>query len=59
VRSSSVFILPQDAVSGVEADGLVIAAQRAAEVGEPWLTRLRADELRAKLQRMGFRESFI
>jgi methyltransferase (TIGR00027 family) len=55
-RSSEIvfsFILPQDAVSGVEADGLVIAAQRAAEVGEPWLTRLRADELRAKLQRMG------
>ena len=48
------FILPQETVSGVEAEALAVAAQRAAEVGEPWLTRLQADELRAKLQCMGF-----
>jgi methyltransferase (TIGR00027 family) len=56
-RSSEIvfsFILPQDTVSGVEAEALVIAAQRAAEVGEPWLTRLHADELRSKLRTMGF-----
>jgi methyltransferase (TIGR00027 family) len=56
-RSSEIvfsFILPQDAVSGLEAEGLVIAAQRAAEVGEPWLTRLYPDELGVTLRTMGF-----
>jgi methyltransferase (TIGR00027 family) len=48
------FILPPDAVSGVEADAIAIAAQRAAEVGEPWLTRLHPGELVAKLRGMGF-----
>ena len=32
----------------------MLAAQRAAEVGEPWLTRFHADDLRVKLQTMGF-----
>jgi methyltransferase (TIGR00027 family) len=48
------FILPQAEVSGVEAEALLIAAQRAAEVGEPWLARFRADELAVKLRSMGF-----
>ena len=48
------FILPQEAVSGVEAEALAIAAQRAAEVGEPWLTRLRGDELGERLRSIGF-----
>ena len=48
------FILPQAEVSGVEAEALLIAAQRAAEVGEPWLARFRADELAMKLRSMGF-----
>jgi methyltransferase (TIGR00027 family) len=48
------FILPQEALSGVEAEALVIAAQRAAEVGEPWLTRLCGDELAVRLRSMGF-----
>jgi methyltransferase (TIGR00027 family) len=48
------FILPQEALSGVEAEALAIAAQRAAEVGEPWLTRLRGDELAVRLRSMGF-----
>ena len=59
-RSSQIvfsFILPPDAVSGVEAEALVIAAQRAAEVGEPWLTRLHASELRLKLRTMGFSQT--
>lgn len=48
------FILPQEAVSGVEAEALAIAADRAKEVGEPWLTRLRGDELAVRLRAMGF-----
>jgi methyltransferase (TIGR00027 family) len=48
------FILPQEAVSRVEADALALSAQRAGEVGEPWLTRLYSDELRAMLRSMGF-----
>jgi hypothetical protein len=52
------FILPQEAVSGVEADALELSAQRAAEVGEPWLTRLYSDELRAMLRSMGFSRIF-
>jgi len=48
------FILPQEAVSGVEADALALSEQRAAKVGEPWLTRLYSDELRAMLRSMGF-----
>jgi len=48
------FILPQEAVSGVEAEALATAAHRAAQVGEPWLTRLHADDLVARLRSMGF-----
>jgi methyltransferase (TIGR00027 family) len=48
------FILPQEAVSGAEAEALAIAAQRTAEIGEPWLTRIRADELAVRLRSMGF-----
>lgn len=56
-RSSEIvfsFILPQEAVSGAEAEAMAIAARRAAEVGEPWLTRLEADALAVKLRSMGF-----
>jgi methyltransferase (TIGR00027 family) len=48
------FILPQEAVSGVEAEALATAAHSAAQVGEPWLTRLHADDLVARLRSMGF-----
>jgi methyltransferase (TIGR00027 family) len=48
------FILPQDEVSEVEAEALLIAAQRAAELPEPWLARFRPGELAAKLRLMGF-----
>jgi len=48
------FLLPQHEISGIEAEALAISAQRAAEVGEPWLTRLNAHELAAKLRAMGF-----
>jgi methyltransferase (TIGR00027 family) len=60
-RSSEIvfsFILPQDAVQGIEAEALAMAEQRAAEVGEPWLTRLCADELAARLRNMGFSDVF-
>lgn len=48
------FILPQEELSGVEAEALAIAARRAAEVGEPWVARFGAGELAAKLRLMGF-----
>lgn len=48
------FILPQSAVSGIEAEALALTAKRAAEAGEPWLTRLRADELATKFRSRGF-----
>lgn len=48
------FILPDEEVSGVEAEWLLNAARRAAEVGEPWLARFRALELAAQLRLMGF-----
>jgi methyltransferase (TIGR00027 family) len=50
------FILPQEALSGIEAEAVAIAAQRTAAVGEPWLSRVRADELALKLRGMGFSE---
>ena len=34
----------------------MIAARRAAEVGEPWVARFRPAELAAKLRSMGFSE---
>lgn len=48
------FILPQEAVSGVEGEALAMAAQRATEFGEPWLTRLTPDQLAVKLRSLGF-----
>ena len=48
------FILPQEEVSGVEAQALAIAARHAAQIGEPWLTRLHPDDLVARLRSMGF-----
>jgi len=48
------FILPQVEISGLEAEALLIAARRSAEVGEPWLARFRGDELAMRLRSMGF-----
>jgi O-methyltransferase involved in polyketide biosynthesis len=48
------FILPQQAMSGIEAEASAMAAQRSAEVGEPWLTRIRPHELSEKLRAIGF-----
>jgi len=48
------FILPQNVVSGVEAEALAVAAQRAAEAGEPWLTRIDPSTLAVRLRALGF-----
>jgi methyltransferase (TIGR00027 family) len=48
------FILPQEALAGVEAEAVQTAALRAAEVGEPWLSRFYAGNLEAKLRALGF-----
>lgn len=48
------FILPQDALTGVEADAVAIAAAKSAGAGEPWLSRFEPDELISVLQRLGF-----
>jgi O-methyltransferase involved in polyketide biosynthesis len=42
------FILPQDALSGIEADAMAIAA------GEPWLTRFHPADLVLQLRRRAF-----
>lgn len=52
------FILPQDELSGVEADAVATAVRKSAEVGEPWLSRFRPAELMERLRRMGFSEVF-
>lgn len=48
------FILPPEAVPGVEAEALLTAARKAAEIGEPWLSTFRPDDLNAHLRAMGF-----
>jgi methyltransferase (TIGR00027 family) len=56
-RSSEIvfsFILPFETLSGLEAEALVMAAQRCADIGEPWLTTFRPDDLESQLRAMGF-----
>ncbi len=56
-RSSEIvfsFVLPFEMLPSVEASALAMAAQKTAEVGEPWLTTVRADDLKAQLWAMGF-----
>jgi methyltransferase (TIGR00027 family) len=50
------FILPQDALAGIEADAVATAAAKSAEVGEPWLSRFHPADLASQLYRMGFSE---
>lgn len=52
------FILPQNELSGTEADAVATAVGKSAEVGEPWLSRFRPAELIARLRSMGFSEVF-
>ena len=51
------FILPQEDLSGVEADAVAVAAERAADAGEPWLSRYRPEELAGRLRQMGYRRT--
>lgn len=56
-RSSEIvfsFLLPQDALSGIEAGAMALAAQKSAEAGEPWLSRFLPAELEENLRAMGF-----
>ena len=50
------FVLPQEALSGIEADAVATAAAKSAEVGEPWLSRFYPSEVASQLRRMGFSE---
>jgi methyltransferase (TIGR00027 family) len=48
------FVVPQEALNGIEADAVATGAARSAEVGEPWLSRFHPHNLASKLHRMGF-----
>jgi O-methyltransferase involved in polyketide biosynthesis len=50
------FILPQEELSGIEADAVATAAMKSAEVGEPWVSRFQPASLISRLRRMGFAE---
>jgi methyltransferase (TIGR00027 family) len=56
-RSSEIvfsFLLPLDAVSGIESDAMIVAAERAREMGEPWVAFFQPDELLVRLRALGF-----
>lgn len=56
-RSSEIvfsFVLPFEALPKVEAEARAIAAHRSAQAGEPYLTALRAEDIKAQLWEMGF-----
>jgi methyltransferase (TIGR00027 family) len=48
------FILPFEMSPPGEADALAMVARKSAEVGEPWLTTISPDDLKARLRMMGF-----
>jgi methyltransferase (TIGR00027 family) len=50
------FIVPLETLSGTEAEALAMAACKSAEVGEPWLTTFRTEELKLRLRALGFSE---
>ena len=52
------FVLPEDAVDGVNLEIARRAAARTAELGEPWKSRVRPQALADKLKRLGFGEVF-
>jgi methyltransferase (TIGR00027 family) len=58
-RSSEIvfsFILPFEALSGIEAEAQERAAHQSAAVGEPWLSTFRPADLKAQLRAKGFSE---
>lgn len=48
------FAPPDDELAGLDLDATVRSAARTTELGEPWLTRLRARELVDRLVQLGF-----
>ena len=52
------FVLPEDAVDGVNLEIARRAAARTAELGEPWKSQVRPQALADKLKRLGFGEVF-
>src|SRR5262249_3599765 len=48
------FILPQETLTGVEAEAVATAAAKSADAGEPWLSRFRPAELTSFLNGLGF-----
>jgi methyltransferase (TIGR00027 family) len=56
-RSSEIvfsFIVPLETLSGTEAEALALASRKSAEVGEPWLTTFRPEDLKSQLRTLGF-----
>ena len=52
------FIVPDDLMAGNEAGVFRAIASFAADRGEPWLTRLRPEELKSKLSAFGFSQVY-
>ena len=52
------FMLPDDALDGVDLELARRAAAKTAELGEPWKSRMRPQAVIDKLMRIGFREVF-
>jgi methyltransferase (TIGR00027 family) len=60
-RSSEIvfsFALPSETLPKGEAEARLMATQKSAQIGEPYLTAFLADDLRAQLRAMGFSEVF-
>jgi methyltransferase (TIGR00027 family) len=58
-RSSEIvfsFILPFEMSPSLEAEALATVARKAADIGEPWLSTFRAEDLKIRLRAMGFSE---
>jgi methyltransferase (TIGR00027 family) len=51
------FVLPLEMLPRFEAEARAMAADRSAAVGEPYLTTIDADDLRAQLSAMGFSDA--
>jgi methyltransferase (TIGR00027 family) len=52
------FVIPQDHLSGIDAEVSLFAANRAATRGEPWITRLDPEECKSWLVNLGFSKVF-
>jgi methyltransferase (TIGR00027 family) len=52
------FVIPQDHLSGIDAEVSLFAANGAAMRGEPWITRLDPEECKVWLSNLGFSKVF-